>query len=71
MRSRKNRRKTMAEKFKIAEVPIAGKIHYQVYELIDEAAPDTEENRKKIGGTYAAKWCAVNLASILNREATA
>ena len=70
MRSRKNRRRKM-EKFKIAEVPIAGKIHYQVYELIDEAAPDTEENRKKIGGTYAAKWCATSLASILNREATA
>lgn len=47
---------------------IAGKDHYQVYELIDESQPDTKENRKHIGGAYENLWCAERLAGILNKE---
>lgn len=58
----------MAEIFKIAIREIAGKDHYQVYELVDPSLPDTEENRKNIGGAYEARWCAERLAGILNKE---
>lgn len=58
----------MSDTFRITTVKIAGKDHYQVYELIDESQPDTEENRKKIGGTYKDRWCAERLAGILNKE---
>lgn len=61
------RRKTMP-KYRIATVQIAGIDHYQVYELIDQEAPDEEENRKKIGGLYQERWCAESLAQILNKE---
>ena len=54
--------------YKIAVKKIAGKDHYQVYELIDESLPDTEENRKHIGGAYENLWCAERLAGILNKE---
>lgn len=59
--------KTMP-KYRIATVQIAGIDHYQVYELIDQEAPDEEENRKKIGGLYQKRWCAESLAQILNKE---
>lgn len=56
------------EKYRISTVQIAGIDHYQVYELIDQEAPDEEENRKKIGGLYRKRWCAESLAQILNKE---
>lgn len=56
------------EKYRIATVQIAGIDNYQVYELIDQEAPDEEENRKKIGGLYQKRWCAESLAHILNKE---
>lgn len=56
------------DKYRIATYRVAEKDLFQVYELIDCAAPDEEENRKKIGGMYAERWCAENLASILNKE---
>lgn len=56
------------EKYRIATVQIAGIDHYQVYELIDQDAPDEEKNRKKIGGLYENKWCAERLRDTLNKE---
>lgn len=56
------------DKYRITTRTVAGKELFQVYELIDSSAPDEEENRKKIGGLYQERWCAENLASILNKE---
>lgn len=56
------------EKYRIATYRVAEKNLFQVYELKDRSAPDEEENRKKIGGMYASRWCVESLASILNKE---
>ena len=58
----------MKSMWRVIERPVAGRIFYQAYRLLDVCADNTAENRETWGGFYTTRKEAEDIADRLNKE---